>query len=165
MQWTPDRNAGFSHADPGKLYLPVVQSLVYHYNQINVESMLAQPRSLLHWIRNVIHVRKAHPTFGLGTMRVLETDHESVLAFVREYEGSGGQLGDQGESILCVFSFAHNPVSVTIDLPGFEGRRLSDLFGGSAFPTVGDDGRLTLTLGSQSFYWLHVGERVVAGPA
>lgn len=165
MQWTPDRNAGFSHADPGKLYLPVVQSLVYHYNQINVESMLAQPRSLLHWIRNVIHVRKAHPTFGLGSMRVLETDHESVLAFVREYEGSGGQLGDPSERILCVFSFAHNPVSVTIDLPGFEGRALSDLFGGSAFPAIGDDGRLTLTLGSQSFYWLHVGDRSVASSA
>jgi maltose alpha-D-glucosyltransferase/alpha-amylase len=165
MQWTPDRNAGFSHADPGKLYLPVVQSLVYHYNQINVESMLAQPRSLLHWIRNVIHVRKAHPTFGLGTMRVLETDHESVLAFVREYEGSGSQLGDPAERILCVFSFAHNPVSATIELPGFEGRALSDLFGGSAFPAIGEDGRLTLTLGSQNFYWLHVGERSVAGPA
>ncbi len=165
MQWTPDRNAGFSHADPGKLYLPVVQSLVYHYNQINVESMLAQPRSLLHWIRNVIHVRKGHPTFGLGTMRVVQTDHESVLAFVREYEGSGGQLGDSGERILCVFSFAHNPVSVTIELPGFEGRALSDLFGGSAFPAIGDDGRLTLTLGSQSFYWLHVGDRSVAAQA
>ena len=67
MQWTPDRNAGFSTADPGKLYLPVVQSLVYNYTLVNVESQLAQSRSLLHWVRNVIHVRKAHPTFGLGT--------------------------------------------------------------------------------------------------
>ena len=66
MQWTPDRNAGFSTADPGKLYLPVVQSLVYNYTLVNVESQLAQSRSLLHWVRNVIHVRKAHPTFGLG---------------------------------------------------------------------------------------------------
>ena len=89
MQWTPDRNAGFSTADPGKLYLPVVQSLVYHYTLVNVESQLAQSRSLLHWVRNVIHVRKAHPTFGLGTSRVLQTNHESVLAFVREYEGIG----------------------------------------------------------------------------
>ena len=83
MQWTPDRNAGFSTADPGKLFLPVVQSLVYNYTLVNVESQLAQSRSLLHWVRNVIHVRKAHPTFGLGTLRVLPTDHESVLAFVR----------------------------------------------------------------------------------
>ena len=116
MQWTPDRNAGFSTADPGKLYLPVVQSLVYNYTLINVESQLAQSRSLLHWVRNVIHVRKAHPTFGLGTLRVVPSSHESVIAFVREYEGSGTHFGDSPESILCVFSFAHNPVSVQIDL-------------------------------------------------
>lgn len=156
MQWTPDRNAGFSHADPGKLFLPVVQSLVYHYNQINVESQLAQSRSLLHWVRNVIHVRKAHPTFGLGTMRVLTTDNESVLAFVREYRGTGTHLGDAPERILCVFSFAHNPVSARISAPGLEGARLRDLFGGAPFPTVDSDGSVTLTLGSQSFYWLHV---------
>src|SRR5258708_22467303 len=93
MQWTPDRNAGFSTADPGKLYLPVVQSLVYNYSLVNVESQLAQSRSLLHWVRNVIHVRKGHPTFGLGSIRVLPTNHESVLAFVREYEGTGQQFG------------------------------------------------------------------------
>lgn len=159
MQWTPDRNAGFSHADPGKLYLPVVQSLVYHYNQINVESQLAQSRSLLHWIRNVIHVRKAHPTFGLGSIRILKTNHESVLAFVREYAGSGTHLGDAPERILCVFSFAHNPVAATIDMSGFEGAPLWDLFGGADFPTVDEDGHVTLTMATQSFYWLHVGDR------
>ncbi len=159
MQWTPDRNAGFSHADPGKLYLPVVQSLVYHYNQINVESQLAQSRSLLHWIRNVIHVRKAHPTFGLGTIRILKTNHESVLAFVREYAGSGTHLGDAPERILCVFSFAHNPVAATIDMSGFEGAPLWDLFGGADFPSVDENGHVTLTMATQSFYWLHVGDR------
>ena len=82
MQWTPDRNAGFSTSDPGKLYLPVVQSLVYNYTLVNVESQLAQSRSLLHWVRNVIHVRKAHPTFGLGHMRVLPTE-QRVGARVR----------------------------------------------------------------------------------
>ncbi|MFC0682438.1 maltose alpha-D-glucosyltransferase [Lysobacter korlensis] len=158
MQWTPDRNAGFSTADPGKLYLPVVQSLVYHYNQINVESQLAQSRSLLHWIRNVIHVRKAHPTFGLGTLRVLRTNHDSVLAFVREYEGTGGQIGDPPETILCVFSFAHNPVSVKIEATEFAGSRLYDLFGGGEFPSIDEDGTVHLTLATQSFYWLHVGE-------
>ena len=158
MQWTPDRNAGFSTADPGKLYLPVVQSLVYNYTLVNVESQLAQSRSLLHWVRNVIHVRKAHPVFGLGTLRVLPTDHESVLAFVREYAGSGTAHGDRPEQVLCVFSFAHNPVSVTIDFDGWYGAPLRDLFGGSDFPAVSDDGRLTLTLGTQSFYWLHIGD-------
>ena len=163
MQWTPDRNAGFSHADPGKLFLPVVQSLVYNYNLVNVESQLAQSRSLLHWVRNVIHVRKGHPTFGLGSLRVLKTNHESVLAFVREYEGAGTQFGDSPESILCVFSFAHNPVSVTIEVDGYSGATSFDLFGGGEFPSVNDDGALTLTLGTQSFYWLHLGDAHFAG--
>ncbi|HWD61980.1 MAG TPA: maltose alpha-D-glucosyltransferase [Humibacter sp.] len=156
MQWTPDRNAGFSTADPGKLFLPVVQSLVYHFNQVNVEAQLAQSRSLLHWIRNVIYVRKAHPVFGLGTITVLPTDHSSVLAFVRSYAGSGSVLGEQPEHVLCVFSFAHNPASVTLEAPDFAGSGLYDLFGGAQFPTIADDGRFTLTLGTQSFYWLHI---------
>ena len=158
MQWTPDRNAGFSTADPGKLFLPVVQSLVYNYNLVNVESQLAQSRSLLHWVRNVIHVRKAHPAFGLGTIDVLETDHESVLSFVRRYEGSETQMGDSAEDILCVFSFAHNPASVTIEAPEFAGRTLFDLFGGAQFPSFDENGRVTLTLGTQAFFWLHVGD-------
>jgi maltose alpha-D-glucosyltransferase / alpha-amylase len=158
MQWTPDRNAGFSTADPGKLYLPVVQSLVYNYTLVNVESQLAQSRSLLHWVRNVIHVRKNHPVFGLGSLRVLTTDHDSVLAFIREYPGSGTAHGDRPEQVLCVFSFAHNPVATTIDFNGWYGAPLTDLFGGADFPHVGDDGRLTLTLGTQSFYWLHIGD-------
>ena len=159
MQWTPDRNAGFSTADPGKLFLPVVQSLVYNYALVNVESQLAQSRSLLHWVRNVIHVRKQHPTFGLGSMRVLRTDHESVLAFVREYEGSGSQFGDAPERVLCVFSFAHNPVAVNIEIgEEFAGQPLYDLFGGAEFPRVAEDGTATLTMGSQGFFWLHLGE-------
>jgi maltose alpha-D-glucosyltransferase/alpha-amylase len=163
MQWTPDRNGGFSSADPGKLYLPVVQSLVYSYQHINVEAQLAQSRSLLHWIRNVIHVRKGHPTFGLGDLKVVKTNHESVLAFVREYAGSGTNFGDMPERVLCVFSFAHNPVSVTIDASDYAGEALYDLFGGAQIPAIANDGTLTLTLGSQNFYWLHLGEAHFAG--
>ncbi len=163
MQWTPDRNAGFSTADPGKLFLPVIQSLVHHYSHNNVEAQLAQSRSLLHWVRNVIHVRKAHPTFGLGSIRVLQTDHESVLAFVREYPGDGTRTGDAPECVLCVFSFAHNPVSTRITAPDLAGRPTFDLFGGGEFPTFDDEGRIELTLGTQAFYWLHVGEPRFAG--
>ena len=157
MQWTPDRNAGFSAADPGKLFLPVVQSLVFNYTQTNVESHLAQSSSLLHWVRNVIHVRKNHPVFGLGALRVLTTDHESVLAFTREYAGSGTSFGDQPETVLCVFSFSHNPVAFRIEDPSLAGLRLYDIFGGSVFPSFDAEGQLTLTLGAQSFYWLHCG--------
>ncbi len=158
MQWTPDRNAGFSSADPGKLVLPVVQSLAYNYSLINVESQLAQSRSMLNWVRTVIHVRKSHPTFGLGDLRVLSTNHESVLAFVRHYEGGATQFGDSAETILCVFSFAHSPVAVDIDLSGFESSTTWDIFGGAEFPSVGADGALTLTIGTQGFYWLHIGD-------
>jgi maltose alpha-D-glucosyltransferase/alpha-amylase len=156
MQWNPDRNAGFSSADPGKLYSPVVQSLVYNFSLVNVESQLAQSRSLLHWIRNVVHVRKAHPAFGLGDLTIVPTNHESALAFVRDYAGSGTVFGDAAEKILCVFSFSHNPVSVTIDASAIAGSTLTDLFGGSQFPTVPEDGQLTLTLGTQDFFWLRV---------
>lgn len=156
MQWTPDRNAGFSTADPGKLYLPVDQSLVYNYALTNVESQLAQSRSLLHWVRNVVHVRKAHPAFGLGTITVLETDHSAVLAFTRSYSADPDRSGDMPEDLLCVFSFAHNPVAVTIQTDQFAGASLSDLFGGAEFPGISDDGTLTLTLATQSFYWLQI---------
>ncbi|MCU1584412.1 MAG: treS [Microbacteriaceae bacterium] len=163
MQWTPDRNAGFSSADPGKLYLPVVQSLVFNYNLTNVESQLAQSRSLLHWVRNVIHVRKAHPTFGLGSLTVLTTNHESVLAFVRSYPGSGTQFGDSPEDVLCIFSFAHNPIAVTITAEQLAGAGLFDLFGGGEFPAFNESGEVTVTLATQSFYWLHVGSPSHAG--
>ena len=163
MQWTPDRNAGFSSADPGKLYLPVVQSLVYNYTLTNVESQLAQSRSLLHWVRNVIHVRKAHPVFGLGSITVLETDNPAVLAFVRSFPGEHQRFGDAAEDVLCVFSFAHNPISVTIKAEQHAGSQLYDLFGGGEFPAFSDDGSLTLTMATQSFYWLHVGTPGHAG--
>ena len=156
MQWTPDRNAGFSTADPGKLYLPVVQSLVYGYQYVNVEAQLAQSRSLLHWVRNVIHTRKAHPVFGLGGLRVVDADHESVLAFVREYDGTAA-IGDAPERVLCVFSFSHNPVSVRIHLGEQPGTPITDLFGGAEFPAADDEGAVRLTFGSQGFYWLRLG--------
>ncbi|AMB58474.1 maltose alpha-D-glucosyltransferase [Microterricola viridarii] len=161
MQWTPDRNAGFSAADPGKLYLPVVQSLVYNYGHVNVESQLAQSRSLLHWVRNVIHVRKNHLVFGLGDIEVIPTNNDSVLAFVRRYAGNdqhgGSHYNEQPEAVLCVFSFAHNPISVTLNSPALASTRLYDLFGGGMFPSFDEDGSLTLTMATQSFYWLHCG--------
>ncbi|RLP74306.1 maltose alpha-D-glucosyltransferase [Mycetocola tolaasinivorans] len=160
MQWTPDRNAGFSAADPGKLYLPVVQSLVYNYQSVNVESQLAQSASLLHWVRNVIHTRKAHPVFGLGTLQVIDTDHGSVLAFRRSYEGKVGPTNEPAEDVVCVFSFAHHPTPVTITDASLAGRRVRDMFGGAPFPTFDENGSMTLTMGSQSFYWLHVSREV-----
>lgn len=158
MQWTPDRNAGFSTADPGKLYLPVIQSLGYHYNSINVETQLAQSRSFLHFVRNLVHMRRAHPAFGVGSFDVVETNNESVLAFIRHTTAEECMPGEHPETILCVFSFAHNPSSVTMTLPDhLAGKKITDVFGGSPFPSSHANGELSLTLGSHGFYWLAVG--------
>lgn len=160
MQWSPDRNAGFSSADPGKLARPVVQSLVYNYGHVNVEAQMAQSGSLLHWMRNMLYLRRQHPVFGMGGLTVASTSHESVLAYVRDYQGEASHRhgGDRRERILCVFSFADTPTQATIDLPTDAGARLFDLFGGQEFPRVGADGRVTLTFGAKQFYWLYVAD-------
>jgi maltose alpha-D-glucosyltransferase / alpha-amylase len=155
MQWNPDRNAGFSNADPGKLYLPVIQSLVYNYAMANVEAEAAHSGSLLRWTRQILSVRKNHPAFGLGAFRHVEADHEVVLAYLRELP-EGNAAGEPAESILCVFNLSQHPVSSTLRLPDFSGRGLRDVFGGQPFPGISGDGQLTLTLGSHDFFWLRV---------
>jgi maltose alpha-D-glucosyltransferase/alpha-amylase len=155
MQWTPDRNAGFSSADPGKLYLPVVQSLGYNYGSSNVETQLAQGTSLLHWVRNLVHLRKEHPVFGVGSMTVVPSDSSSVLAFLRDMPSEECKPGEAPETLLCVYSFAHQPISVILTLPeSFRASRVTEITGGSAFPAPNEQGQLVLTLPPQSFYWL-----------
>ena len=155
MQWNPDRNAGFSHADPGKLFLPVVQSLVYHYNHVNVEAQTAHSSSLLHWNKQILRVRKAHPAFGLGHYEAVTSSNEAVLAFLRVLP-VGNEEGETPESILCVFNLSQHPTAVTLDVPSLAGRGLRDIFGSSIFPGIDEDGQVTLTLGSYDFYWLRV---------
>ena len=155
MQWTPDRNAGFSATDPGKLYLPVVQSLVYHYAFSNVETQLAQQASLLHWVRNLVHLRKEHPVLGVGSLHIVPSDKPSALAFVRDMRAEDCRPGERPETMLCVYSFAHHPISVDLQLPEeFRANKVTDVMGGSSFPTPSEQGRMTLTLAAQSFYWL-----------
>src|SRR5699024_2687250 len=158
MQWTPDRNAGFSSAtDPGRLYLPVVQNLTNHFAHLNVEAQLAIPTSLLHWLRGMLDVRRAHPVFGQGAFIPLSADDDAVLAFLRR---------DETETMVCVANLAATPRSATISLPGLAGRGLRDVFGGAVFPPVSPagegaeehEGTLTLTLGSRDFFWLAVQE-------
>lgn len=155
MQWTPDRNAGFSSADPGKLYLPVVQSLVYHYNSVNVEAQLATSSSLLHWVRGMLAIRRRHPVFGLGDFVAVTAENDAVLAFLRRFEPMEGEDGE-AETVLCVNNLSGTPQATVLELPGFEGAHLTDLFGGSGFPDVPADGRLSMTLGSRDFFWLRV---------
>ena len=171
MQWTPDRNAGFSSADPGKLYLPTVQSLVYHYQSVNVEAQLATGSSLLHWVRNVLAVRRRHPAFGLGRYAALTSRHpdaeepaaagdegycsnDAVLAFLRVLEPTTEQ---EGETVLCVNNLSDHAQSAVLRMPGRAGSSVRDVFGGAAFPDVDDEGGLTVTLGPRGFFWLKLG--------
>lgn len=147
MQWNPDRNAGFSTADPGKLYLPVIQSLVHNFTAINVEAQLAAPTSLLHWVRGMLDIRRAHPVFGNGTFAMLECNHRSVLTFIRENEE---------ETVLCVANIASTSRAAVIDMPGYAGASVTDIFGGATFPTVSAEGTLAITLAARDFFWLQV---------
>ncbi|GAB3683253.1 maltose alpha-D-glucosyltransferase [Angustibacter aerolatus] len=155
MQWNPDRNAGFSSADPGKLYLPTIQSLQHHYNSTNVEAQLASKSSLLHWTRGMLAIRKRHPVFGLGRYVNVETDNPAVLAFLRVLDDTDAS-GETPETVLCVNNMGSTPQAATLQLGDHAGHLLDDLFGGSGFPKIGDDGRLTLSLGSRDFFWLRV---------
>uniref|UniRef100_UPI003AF32169 maltose alpha-D-glucosyltransferase n=1 Tax=Cellulomonas hominis TaxID=156981 RepID=UPI003AF32169 len=148
MQWTPDRNAGFSTSDPGKLYLPVIQSLVHHYNNVNVEAQLAQTTSLLHWVRGMLMVRRQHPALGRGTFEVAPGDNDAVLSFLRR---------GPDETLLVVANLASTARATTVRLPAeLAGAELRDVFGGAPFPPVGADGTASFTLGSRDFYWLAV---------
>ncbi len=145
MQWTPDRNGGFSTADPGKLYLPLIQSLVYHYQAINVESQLAQPASLLHWTRGILEVRSKYPVMGNGKFELRDVNNEAVLAFTRV---------NDDQVMLCAMNLANTPRAAKIQIPEYAGWDASDVFGGAGFPPISDDGTYQMTLGSRDFFWL-----------
>jgi maltose alpha-D-glucosyltransferase/alpha-amylase len=146
MQWTPDRNAGFSTTDPQRLYLPVIMDPVYGYQVINVEGQMRSSTSLLHWTRRMIDVRKRHPTFGMGTFEELGSSNPSVLAFVREF-------GD--DVVLCVNNLSRFAQPVELDLRRFEARTPVELIGGVHFPRVGELPYL-LTLPGHGFYWFQL---------
>ncbi len=162
MQWTPDRNAGFSTADPGKVYLPAVQSLVFHYAAVNVEAQLASSSSLLHWTRAMLSIRKRHPVFGLGRFVPLECDNPHVLAFLRVLDDEPGELP---ETVLCINNLSHAPQATRIALDGCAGNRLEDIFGGTGFDPIPLDGTLPVTMGSRDFFWLRVTQSAPPAPA
>jgi maltose alpha-D-glucosyltransferase / alpha-amylase len=146
MQWTPDRNAGFSTSDPGRLTLPVVMDAVYGYQVTNVEGQLSNMSSLLHWTRRMIEVRKQNPAFGLGRFIDVGGNNPSVLAYVREY-------GD--DIVLCVNNLSRFPQPCELDLRRWEGFQPVELIGGARFPRIGELPYL-LTLGSHAFYWFRL---------
>ena len=162
MQWSGDRNAGFSRANRQRLYLPVIVDPEYHYETVNVETQLANPHSLLSWTRRLIELRKQHPAFGRGSLEFLHPENRKVLAFVRRYAGSGPT--DQGETILVLANLSRFVQYVDLDLSAFKGQQPIEMFGGGDFPAVGDKPYF-LTLGPHAFYWFSMQPvRVPSGP-
>ena len=155
MQWTPDRNAGFSTADPGKLYLPVITSLVYHHNHTNVEAQMATGSSLLHWVRSMLAVRREHPVFGIGDFEICASVNDRVLSFVRVDRSERDKEDRSAMAVLCVNNLSSRPQATTVTVPDeLRGWETRDLFGGGGFPDIADDGTVTITLGSRDFFWL-----------
>ncbi len=146
MQWSADRNAGFSHADPERLYLPLIESPLYHYATVNVDAQQRSPASLLNWMKRLIAIRKRFPVFAWGTFELLEPTNPKVLAYLRQGEA---------HTILCVANLSRFVQPCELDLRRFGGRIPVELFGETPFPAIGDLPYF-LTLGPHSFYWFRL---------
>jgi len=153
MQWSADRNAGFSRADALQLYSPVVADPVYGYQAVNVEAQLATPASLLHWMRRLIAARRQTRVFGRGSLRFLRPANTRVLAFLREYEG---------EVILAVHNLADAAEPVEMDLAEYRGAVPVEMLGGARFPVIGEQPYF-LSLGPYDSFWFRL-ERPAGRP-
>jgi maltose alpha-D-glucosyltransferase / alpha-amylase len=152
MQWTPDRNAGFSRCDPGRIYLPVIMDPVYGFQAINVEAQSASTQSLLNWTRRMIQVRREHPAFGLGDFNELGSSNPSVLAYRRHHVGNH-DAGD--DLVMCINNLSRFPQPVELDLSEHAGGVPVELTGGVRFPPIGELPYL-LTLPGHGFYWFQI---------
>ncbi|MBW3606052.1 MAG: alpha-glucosidase C-terminal domain-containing protein, partial [Actinobacteria bacterium] len=146
MQWSIDRNAGFSRAEFPELYLPPIMDQVYSYQALNVEAQQRDPNSQLHWLRSLIHVRKRHPVFGTGDFEALRPSNGRVLAFLRS---------TPDDTVLVVANLSGDAQYVELDLSRFAGDHPIELLGGTRFPTIGTLPYL-LTLGPHGFYWFQI---------
>ncbi len=151
MQWTSDRNAGFSRATPARLYAPVIMDPIWGYQAINVEVQLADQSSLLHWTRNMIALRKLFKVFGRGTQEFLSPENRKVLAYLRQYNSEDGNT----ESILCVANLSRFAQPVSLDLSRFAGMIPFEMLGYVPFPHI-DKTPYALTLAPYSFLWLEL---------
>ncbi|HSR97199.1 MAG TPA: maltose alpha-D-glucosyltransferase, partial [Kofleriaceae bacterium] len=144
MQWSSDRNGGFSRANPQKLYLPTIIDPEYHYEAINVEAQQTNPSSLLWWMKRLLAKRKEHRLFGRGSIEFVSGDNPRVLAFVREHEG---------ESVLVVANLSRFVQCVRLGLDRFKAMTPVELFGRMRFPDISDQPYF-MSLGPHDFYWL-----------
>jgi maltose alpha-D-glucosyltransferase/alpha-amylase len=148
MQWTPDRNGGFSSADFAQLYLPALMDPVYGFASVNVEAQMRNPGSLLHWIQQMIAARKQQPVFGTGSFEVLDVANTAVLAFLRRLVHEDGTE----DIVLCVNNLSKVAQPVEIDLSALDGKVPVELFGQVAFPPIGELPYF-VTLPPYGFYW------------
>ncbi len=153
MQWSPDRNAGFSKASPQRLFLPIVTEPEYHYETINVEAQQNNPSSLLWWMKRLIALRKRYQAFGRGTIEFLQPENRKVLAFIRHYED---------ENILVIANTSRFVQAVELDMAEFKGMTPVEMFGRIEFPPIGELPYF-ITLGPHNFYWFSLETQNVAG--
>jgi maltose alpha-D-glucosyltransferase/alpha-amylase len=146
MQWSGDRNAGFSRADPQRLYQAVLLDPIYHYQSINVEAQLRAPTSRLQWLRRLIRVRKKYPVFGRGSLKFVPCENRRVVAYLRQY---------QGQTVLIVNNLSCFAQPAELELRGFEGWIPIEMLGNHAFPPVTERPYL-LTLSPHSFFWFRL---------
>src|SRR5690606_33489348 len=154
MQWSNERNAGFSRADPQRLYLQPIMDPVYGYEAVNVESQARDNSSLLHWTRRMLAVRKTSSAFGRGKKTFLKPGNRKILAYLSEYEG---------DVILSVFNLSRAAQPVELDLAAYKGRAPVEMLGRVTFPPIGDLPYL-LTLPSYGFYWFRLSAEAVIPP-
>jgi len=151
MQWTSDRNAGFSKCDPARLYFPVIMDPIYGYQVVNVEAQLSDQSSLLHWTRNMIALRKLFQVFGRGTLKFLNPTNRRILAYLRELDHDDGFC----ETVLCVANLSRFAQPVSLDLSNYDGCQPVEMLGYVSFPAITRE-PYPLALAPYSFLWLEL---------
>lgn len=146
MQWTGDRNAGFSRGETAQLYLPLNVDPVYGYQALNVEAQLRVPNSLLKWTKRILATRKKHKTFGRGTLEFLKPSNRAILAYIRKFEG---------EILLIVNNLASTAQPVELDLRRFIGAEVIELLGETTFPRVAEH-PYQLSLTPYGYFWFQL---------
>ncbi len=146
MQWSGDRNAGFSRADTAALYSPLITDPVFGYQAVNVEAQLRSPSSLLNWTKRMIRIRKRYPVFGRGSIEFLRPENQKVLAYLRS---------DGEQTVLVVANLSRFSQPVELDLRRFQGMALVELIGEVRFPCVREQPYF-LSLGPHGFYWFRL---------
>jgi len=146
MQWSGDRNGGFSRADFAQVYFPVNMDPLYGYQSVNVEAQQRSPSSLLHWVKNLIELRRSQKVFGRGTLQFIKPSNRKILAFTRKY---------QDQVVLCAFNLSRSSQPAELDLSEYEGVRPVDLQYGVEFPKIGKR-PYQLSFNEYGFFWFHL---------